>query len=269
MNHLPSNEQYNCNYHFNTCTHTHTHYTLAAVQTLCVCLKVGNTIIHCNCILICTHTPLNNHLHTNSNCYTYRHSHTYYNCYACKYVALIFVFYLCSLFSLYFFKCIPAARTVRYDLIYTIYTNIYRYITIKSLPAHWLYVSFNHLPFYVVPVAVVLPLSLTPLVVAVVVIIVGVVLVVLFWCYILVVFAVVVLRRRHPIKFLHLSTKVLLTPPDEGPRVKGQRIKLQDIVDGVYVPQRANGSWIDGEHQTHFVRSLRTSSSLSVSLITD
>lgn len=59
--------------------------------------------------------------------------------------------------------------------------------------------------------------------------------------------------RRHPIKFLHLSTKVLLTPPDEGPRVKGQRIKLQDIVDGVYVPQRANGSWIDGEHQTHFV----------------
>lgn len=90
-----------------------------------------------------------------------------------------------------------------------------------------------------------------------------------FWCYILVVLAVVVLRRRHPIKFLHLSTKVLLTPPDEGPRVKGQRIKLQDIVDGVYVPQRANGSWIDGEHQIHFVNSLPTSSSLSVSLITD
>lgn len=57
------------------------------------------------------------------------------------------------------------------------------------------------------------------------------------------------LRRKHPIKFLHLSKKVLLTPPDEGPRVKGQRIKLQDIVDGVYMPQRANGSWIDGEHQ--------------------
>lgn len=81
------------------------------------------------------------------------------------------------------------------------------------------------------------------------------------------------LRRRHPIKFLHLSTKVLLTPPDEGPRVKGQRIKLQDIVDGVYVPQRANGSWIDGEHQTHFLLSLpippSLSLSLSVSLITD
>lgn len=70
-------------------------------------------------------------------------------------------------------------------------------------------------------------------------------------------------RRRHPIKFLHLSTKVLLTPPDEGPRVKGQRIKLQDIVDGVYVPQRANGSWIDGEHQTHFLLSLSLSVCLS------
>jgi len=40
---------------------------------------------------------------------------------------------------------------------------------------------------------------------------------------------------------------VLLTPPDEGPRVKGQRIKLQDIVDGLFVPQHSNGSWIDGE----------------------
>lgn len=85
----------------------------------------------------------------------------------------------------------------------------------------------------------------------VVVVIVGVVVVVLvvvLCCYWL-----LLLRRKHPIKFLHLSTKVLLTPPDEGPRVKGQRIKLQDIVDGVYVPQRANGSWIDGEDQTHLV----------------
>lgn len=57
---------------------------------------------------------------------------------------------------------------------------------------------------------------------------------------------VYIYRKQH-IKFLHLSKKVLLTPPDEGPRVKGQRIKLQDIVDGLYVPQRANGSWIDGE----------------------
>ncbi|XP_043070568.1 inactive dipeptidyl peptidase 10 isoform X2 [Drosophila grimshawi] len=46
---------------------------------------------------------------------------------------------------------------------------------------------------------------------------------------------------------LIVTSVVLLTPPDEGPRVKGQRIKLQDIVDGIYVPQRSNGSWIDAE----------------------
>lgn len=61
--------------------------------------------------------------------------------------------------------------------------------------------------------------------------------------------SVCVCRRQH-IKFLHLSKKVLLTPPDEGPRVKGQRIKLQDIVDGLFVPQHSNGSWIDGECYT-------------------
>lgn len=63
-------------------------------------------------------------------------------------------------------------------------------------------------------------------------------------------------RKQH-IKFLHLSKKVLLTPPDEGPRVKGQRIKLQDIVDGLYVPQRANGSWIDGKfHSQRWAKSI-------------
>lgn len=39
--------------------------------------------------------------------------------------------------------------------------------------------------------------------------------------------------------------QILLTPPDEGPRVKGQRIKLQDIVDGLYKPQPTNGTWIN------------------------
>lgn len=43
--------------------------------------------------------------------------------------------------------------------------------------------------------------------------------------------------------------QILLTPPDEGPRVKGQRIKLQDIVDGVYVPLAVNGSWIGRKYQ--------------------
>ncbi|XP_060657686.1 uncharacterized protein LOC132792360 isoform X1 [Drosophila nasuta] len=56
---------------------------------------------------------------------------------------------------------------------------------------------------------------------------------------------------------LIVTSVVLLTPPDEGPRVKGQRIKLQDIVDGLYIPQRANGSWIDAEeflYQDHLGR---------------
>lgn len=38
-----------------------------------------------------------------------------------------------------------------------------------------------------------------------------------------------------------------MTPPDEGPRVKGLRIKLQDIVDGEYTPLRVNGTWIGGK----------------------
>lgn len=46
--------------------------------------------------------------------------------------------------------------------------------------------------------------------------------------------------------FCHFQ--VLLTPPDEGPRVKGQRIKLQDIVEGVYNPLSSNnGCWISCE----------------------
>ncbi|XP_017111403.1 uncharacterized protein LOC108135250 isoform X1 [Drosophila elegans] len=56
---------------------------------------------------------------------------------------------------------------------------------------------------------------------------------------------------------LIVTSVVLLTPPDEGPRVKGQRIKLQDIVDGVFLPQHSNGSWIDGEeflYQDHLGR---------------
>lgn len=41
--------------------------------------------------------------------------------------------------------------------------------------------------------------------------------------------------------------QVLLTPPDEGPRVKGARIKLQDIIDGEYQPASINGCWISCE----------------------
>ncbi|KAH8293230.1 hypothetical protein KR018_000532 [Drosophila ironensis] len=56
---------------------------------------------------------------------------------------------------------------------------------------------------------------------------------------------------------LIVTSVVLLTPPDEGPRVKGQRIKLQDIVDGLFLPQHSNGSWINGEeflYQDHLGR---------------
>uniref|UniRef100_A0A182Y8J4 Uncharacterized protein n=1 Tax=Anopheles stephensi TaxID=30069 RepID=A0A182Y8J4_ANOST len=48
---------------------------------------------------------------------------------------------------------------------------------------------------------------------------------------------------------------VLLTPPDEGPRVKGQRIRLQDIIDGEYAPKKLNGSWIGPDeflYQNHW-----------------
>lgn len=46
-------------------------------------------------------------------------------------------------------------------------------------------------------------------------------------------------------RFLIKSLQFLLTPPDEGPRVKGQRIKLQDIIEGMYNPLTSNnGCWI-------------------------
>lgn len=41
----------------------------------------------------------------------------------------------------------------------------------------------------------------------------------------------------------------MLTPPDEGPRVKGQRIRLQDIIDGEYNPLRVNGTWVGGKRR--------------------
>lgn len=47
---------------------------------------------------------------------------------------------------------------------------------------------------------------------------------------------------------LYLPFQFLLTPPDEGPRVKGQRIKLQDIIEGMYNPLNSNnGCWISCE----------------------
>ncbi|XP_035911036.1 venom dipeptidyl peptidase 4 isoform X2 [Anopheles stephensi] len=54
---------------------------------------------------------------------------------------------------------------------------------------------------------------------------------------------------------LIVTSVVLLTPPDEGPRVKGQRIRLQDIIDGEYAPKKLNGSWIGPDeflYQNHW-----------------
>lgn len=61
-----------------------------------------------------------------------------------------------------------------------------------------------------------------------------------------------VLLTKNSLTRLICFGQILLTPPDEGPRVKGQRIKLQDIVDGQYAPQKINGTWINGEFDFQF-----------------
>ncbi|PSN35846.1 hypothetical protein C0J52_15483 [Blattella germanica] len=43
---------------------------------------------------------------------------------------------------------------------------------------------------------------------------------------------------------LIVTSVVLLTPPDDGPRVKGQRFKLGDILGHEFTPLRFNGSWV-------------------------
>lgn len=46
---------------------------------------------------------------------------------------------------------------------------------------------------------------------------------------------------------LIVTSVVLLTPPDEGPRVKGRRLRVQDLLSEDLVPVRWNGTWISGE----------------------
>ncbi|GLV36131.1 Dipeptidyl peptidase 10 [Carabus blaptoides fortunei] len=46
---------------------------------------------------------------------------------------------------------------------------------------------------------------------------------------------------------LIVTSVVLLTPPDEGPRVRGQRVRLQDILGHEYTPLRFNGTWVSGD----------------------
>ncbi len=46
---------------------------------------------------------------------------------------------------------------------------------------------------------------------------------------------------------LIVTSVVLLTPPDEGPRVKGKRLELQDIFNPDLQPYHLNGTWINGK----------------------
>ncbi|CAH2097782.1 unnamed protein product [Euphydryas editha] len=48
---------------------------------------------------------------------------------------------------------------------------------------------------------------------------------------------------------LIVTSVVLLTPPDEGPRVKGRRLKIQDLLTDELVPVRWNGTWISVEEK--------------------
>ena len=42
---------------------------------------------------------------------------------------------------------------------------------------------------------------------------------------------------------------VIVTPPDPGPRIKGQRLNLQDIVQKRFKPRAFNGTWVSGEEK--------------------
>ncbi|KAK7872130.1 hypothetical protein R5R35_005205 [Gryllus longicercus] len=46
---------------------------------------------------------------------------------------------------------------------------------------------------------------------------------------------------------LIVTSVVLLTPPDEGPRVRGRRFRLGDILGPELAALRFNGSWVSGE----------------------
>ncbi|OXA63602.1 Inactive dipeptidyl peptidase 10 [Folsomia candida] len=46
---------------------------------------------------------------------------------------------------------------------------------------------------------------------------------------------------------LIVTSVYLLTPPEEGPRVKGRRLELQDIFSHEFQPYHLNGSWIGDE----------------------
>ncbi|KPJ18468.1 Inactive dipeptidyl peptidase 10 [Papilio machaon] len=50
---------------------------------------------------------------------------------------------------------------------------------------------------------------------------------------------------------LIVTSVVLLTPPDEGPRVRGRRLRIQDLLTDELVPVRWNGTWISGDEYVY------------------
>lgn len=47
---------------------------------------------------------------------------------------------------------------------------------------------------------------------------------------------------------LIVTSVALLTPPDEGPRVRGARIRLSEVLSGELTPLFFNGSWVSRQH---------------------
>ncbi|XP_076160555.1 dipeptidyl peptidase 10 isoform X2 [Ptiloglossa arizonensis] len=47
---------------------------------------------------------------------------------------------------------------------------------------------------------------------------------------------------------LIVTSVVLLTPPDEGPRVRGTRLRLSEVLSGELTPLLFNGSWASEQH---------------------
>ncbi|CAG7733354.1 unnamed protein product, partial [Allacma fusca] len=46
---------------------------------------------------------------------------------------------------------------------------------------------------------------------------------------------------------LILFSIVLLAPPDDGPRVKGRKVTLADIISSRFSNHAFNGSWVSGK----------------------
>ncbi|XP_014205084.1 dipeptidyl aminopeptidase-like protein 6 [Copidosoma floridanum] len=47
---------------------------------------------------------------------------------------------------------------------------------------------------------------------------------------------------------LIVTSVALLTPPEEGPRIKGLRISLSNVLYGELAPLLFNGSWVSNKH---------------------